>query len=85
MKAKDLVIPSIVIVIAIAVVSQFTWTSEATRAQKKLHRAEIAEKKTKEFLEKSARGEVDVLVEKYDLEILQDQLDLHKKKLNMQE
>ena len=85
MKARDLVVPSITLVVLVAIISQFSWSSKSAREKQRERRAEIAQQKTKEYLEKSARGEVDVLAEKYDLEILQNQLDKHKKKVSEQE
>lgn len=76
---KKLAIPAILLVMTAVIFSKFSHTE--TRTNKKEIRAQKEKLETKAFLEKKARAEIDFLSKKYDIEVLQDQLDKNKKSL----
>ena len=59
-------------------VTQMFFVTPELRDEKRRIRAEHEKEKTKEYLEQSARAEIDYLSKKYDIEILQDQLNKNK-------
>jgi hypothetical protein len=78
MKIRNFVIPGIVIVFAAAAGMQIFWVSPEGRSEKRRVRAQVEKIKTKKYLEENARSEIDFLAKKYDLDVLQDQLDKNK-------
>lgn len=60
-------------------ITQMFFVTPETRDEKRRIRAQHEKEKTKEYLEQSARAEIDYLSQKYDIEILQDQLNKNKK------
>lgn len=76
---KELLIPSILVTVLVVTIGQIFWTTPEARNERRRIRAETEKTKTKAFLEKNARSEIDFLTKKYDINILQDQLNKHKK------
>lgn len=78
MKIRNFIIPGIAVAVITVIATQIFWVTPEGRNEKRRIRAQAEKMKTKEFLEQNARSEIDFLSKKYDLDILQDQLDKNK-------
>ena len=71
---KQFLVTSILVTLSIVAISQIFWTEPENRDERRKIRAQEEQLKTKALLEKNARSGIEFLSTKYDIDILQDQL-----------
>lgn len=76
---KNYLIPAVILFSCAIICTKVFFTNSETKTQIRAYKKSKEQKRTKELLESHARSEIDFLIKKYDIEILQDQL--NKKRL----